>query len=367
MLNLLIGIAIFQCTFFAVFLVSGKRRKNYSNRFLSFLLISLVIAFIDHYYQANFNVLEYPQYLFVFNFSAIFTTPILLLYTKSTLDPNFRFSSKNILYFVPGFSFILFFIFDYHILSFEEKIHYIQDIPANYLVAYFIPIFGNLLSFAFVIQCMRLVYGVSSQLSRKQIPEIKHIRIIMFLLLSLLIFFITTAFNILFDEILHNAFAYEYVVIAEVFSWFAFSIVLIYHGLTTPGLFLPQMIKIKYEKSVLKESDKHIFRDRLNEYMLIEQPFLNPKLNLNSLSQKTNIPPKYLSQIINEEKGLNFFDYINYYRVENVKQRLNTGEHHSRVILSIALDAGFNSKAAFNRAFKKNTGITPSQYIKSIK
>ncbi|MES9930149.1 MAG: helix-turn-helix domain-containing protein, partial [Candidatus Thiodiazotropha sp. 6PDIVS] len=74
--------------------------------------------------------------------------------------------------------------------------------------------------------------------------------------------------------------------------------------------------------------------------------------------------PNYLSQVINEQSGYNFFDFINRYRVDEAKRCLTTPSGQSNV-LSIALDSGFNSKSAFYTAFKRHTGQTPSQYRKS--
>ena len=63
---------------------------------------------------------------------------------------------------------------------------------------------------------------------------------------------------------------------------------------------------------------------------------------------------------------MNFNDFINHYRIEAVKEKLNFGEHHKTTLLGIAFDCGFNSKATFNRAFKKSTSLSPKDYLKSI-
>ena len=63
---------------------------------------------------------------------------------------------------------------------------------------------------------------------------------------------------------------------------------------------------------------------------------------------------------------MNFNDFINNYRVEDVKKAFDKGEHKKTTLLGIAFDCGFNSKATFNRAFKKNTGISPKEYLKKV-
>ena len=79
-----------------------------------------------------------------------------------------------------------------------------------------------------------------------------------------------------------------------------------------------------------------------------------------------NASPNLLSRIINTGFGLNFNDFINRYRVEAVKVSILQKQHERLTLLAIALASGFNSKTTFNRAFKKHTGMTPAQYIKTI-
>lgn len=106
---------------------------------------------------------------------------------------------------------------------------------------------------------------------------------------------------------------------------------------------------------------------RLEALMKAEKPFLNPGLSLSKLADLVGLPSHQLSKTINDGFQKNFFDYINTYRIEAFKERISKGEHLERTILSIALDVGFNSKTAFNRAFKKHTQLTPRQYLRQEK
>ncbi|MFM9911291.1 MAG: helix-turn-helix domain-containing protein, partial [Chitinophagaceae bacterium] len=65
----------------------------------------------------------------------------------------------------------------------------------------------------------------------------------------------------------------------------------------------------------------------------------------------------------NQAFGLSFNDYINQYRVEAVLEKLRNGEQKRQTLLSIAFDSGFNSKATFNRAFKKSMGVSPKEWL----
>ncbi|MEZ4686696.1 MAG: AraC family transcriptional regulator [Bacteroidia bacterium] len=94
-----------------------------------------------------------------------------------------------------------------------------------------------------------------------------------------------------------------------------------------------------------------------------EKPFLDPDLNLAALAGKLKTSPAMLSKTINLIHKQNFNDYINGFRCREVIRRLEAGEHTHFTFLSIALDAGFNSKATFNRAFKKYSGESPRQFV----
>lgn len=100
--------------------------------------------------------------------------------------------------------------------------------------------------------------------------------------------------------------------------------------------------------------------------MTTEKPYLEADLSLPELANKLDIPSHHLSRVINEQFGVNFFDFVNQYRVEEVKSRINNPEFENLSLLGIAFDCGFNTKSAFNRVFKKMTGFTPSEYKNKI-
>ncbi len=120
----------------------------------------------------------------------------------------------------------------------------------------------------------------------------------------------------------------------------------------------------KYIDSNLSNEKKERFQKELIEFMDKEKPFLNPDLTINQLAKSIDIPVKNVSQIINESFQSNFFDFINQFRIEMAKSMLNNDIKNSKslTIQQIFYDVGFNSKSAFNRAFKKNTQMTPSQF-----
>lgn len=122
----------------------------------------------------------------------------------------------------------------------------------------------------------------------------------------------------------------------------------------------------KYRKSALSTEARQNVLTRLQAYMRKERPYLDNELTLPQLAQGIDVPSHQLSQSINEGLGKSFFDFVNEYRVDEAKQALQRPVARRPNILTIAHDAGFNSKSAFYRAFRKHGGITPSEFRRAV-
>jgi ligand-binding sensor domain-containing protein/AraC-like DNA-binding protein len=122
--------------------------------------------------------------------------------------------------------------------------------------------------------------------------------------------------------------------------------------------------KEKYKTSALLPETVEQVLPRLTRLMEEEKLYLDPDLTLKKLSERLQVHYNHLSRIINEHLGKSFNDYINTYRIEEAKKRLADPGEARKTVLEIAYDTGFYSKSVFNTAFKKFTGITPSQFRK---
>jgi len=96
----------------------------------------------------------------------------------------------------------------------------------------------------------------------------------------------------------------------------------------------------------------------------VQASFANPYLNIDDVAKELNISSNYLSQIISQN-NTKFNSYLNTLRVESAKEMLLDETFSKYTIIAIGLEAGFNSKASFYRAFKTHTGKTPVEYQKS--
>ncbi len=118
----------------------------------------------------------------------------------------------------------------------------------------------------------------------------------------------------------------------------------------------------KRKTFILEEKDSKNLLNTLTIFMNEKKPFLEGDISLITLASSIEVNPKALSYVINEHMHKNFNQYINDWRIEEVKKRLNDKKYSNLKMLTIAFDCGFNSKSTFNLAFKKATGLSPSEY-----
>ena len=131
--------------------------------------------------------------------------------------------------------------------------------------------------------------------------------------------------------------------------------------LTTPSIL--ELPKLLDNKQPDYDSLSPSALQELEQYMAREKPYLNPEIKIGELADELDLPKHQLSRLINLGFGKNFFDFVNGYRVrEFIRLRQEDGSV-SYNTLELAFQSGFNSKSAFNRAFRKEIGKSPRDYF----
>lgn len=105
----------------------------------------------------------------------------------------------------------------------------------------------------------------------------------------------------------------------------------------------------------------------LDSYMTRERPYLRGKFRLQDLSEATGLPIHRISAYVNRRKNMNFFGYLNYYRLQECLGKLSSGEHQSKTLEALAEECGFQNRTTFIRVFKQHTGKTPTEFISSLR
>lgn len=204
------------------------------------------------------------------------------------------------------------------------------------------------------------------------IPELKWLKILTLLMLVIIVlnvFSTTNPILVVGGKII----ALETVVQIGIF---ALVNLIAFQGLKNPHFFrqitqdeknlTTEIFNSKKDSKSSNEID-HEKLEALEIYMNAEKPYLEPDLTIQSLAGKLQIHPKTLSQIINQHFQVNFSEYINTARLEEVKKLLANNSDPGMTVMEIMYDCGFNSRSVFNGYFKKKTGMTPSQYISNLK
>ena len=131
------------------------------------------------------------------------------------------------------------------------------------------------------------------------------------------------------------------------------------------GLFsYENQLFLKYKKSGLTDSLSKELRNQLLYLFNEEKIYKENNISLELLAQKLNTTRHNTSQVINEHFNISFHELINKYRIEEAKKLLDNDHQKNLNIIDIAYEVGYNNKVTFNKAFKKDTQLTPSEYQK---
>lgn len=134
-----------------------------------------------------------------------------------------------------------------------------------------------------------------------------------------------------------------------------------YQSFRHPGL-LNERPAAKYDKSALSQPAARSILATIKMHMGTHKPYLDSSLKLHDLAKQLSFSAHHISQVINELEQQNFSDFINRYRINDAKEMLGNPDLADNKIIEVAYDTGFNNKTSFSNAFKKFTGMSPSEF-----
>ncbi|MVM28993.1 helix-turn-helix domain-containing protein [Spirosoma sp. HMF4905] len=133
-----------------------------------------------------------------------------------------------------------------------------------------------------------------------------------------------------------------------------------------PRSSVPTQPEVRYRHSGLPAHIARQFAQQLQELMCTEKLYHDNELRLETVAERLNISRHHLSQVLNEQLGMNFFEYINSLRIKEARELLQQVPRQQLNIIEVAYQVGFNNKVSFNKAFKHSTGQTPSEFRRSM-
>jgi AraC-like DNA-binding protein len=361
LVSIIILIGIAQGIFFGVLLLTLKRGNKKSNLLFGILMILFSVS-ISGFEMIRLNLFEKLPFLIGTTYTVVFLFgPLYFFYVKSLTDKNFRLRKRKLLHFLP---FVLFLLYKlpFYIKSPEEKISYINQS--------FYQLESTIIMSIMSIHIFVYLYLVHKKLQehlaniKRVISSVEKVNL-NWIRIGMASFFIIFILIALFSSLYWigiNLFHIYQVIIPVMVS---LTILFLGYWSISQPIIIPveeeQKVK-KYEKSSLTDELANGSLRKLIRLMENEKFFMKSDITLNKLADELMISPHHLSQIINEKTNQNFFDFINSYRIEEAKKLLVDPKGELLTILAIADEVGFNSKSAFNNAFKKNTGMTPTEY-----
>jgi AraC-like DNA-binding protein len=348
-------IALFQIVVFVILLAKRRQIKFESRLFLIFFLLVIGICLLDrlqYFYRSFLHRHNFPH---LFNTGDIFSLlylPALYFYIKSITTPGFKIHKRYLWHLLPSLIVFINLFFNYYIKPADIKFSLLKENMAFHKNFIQLEVFNlfHLLQLGYLFAGFYLLRNYQkkvrdffSSYNKMQIPAIYAI---------LLLILIVRLTNMVAFKINH-----QLAINMDVFLTL-YSTLIIIIGYLQPKIFLQQtdLQKLNSHKAI-----DPITISELNRLMEIDKLYLNPELTLNDLAEKLEISTRELSFILNSELKLNFFNFVNTFRINEAKHILSE-KTNNKTILEILYEVGFNNKSAFNRVFKEFTGYTPTEF-----
>ncbi|WP_106793196.1 helix-turn-helix domain-containing protein [Aquimarina sp. Aq78] len=363
LLNQLVYFGYFQSLFLlCIYLFSPKNRKNI-NGYVAFLVLVLMIGlsgrvlYISDIFGKNFRLIAFSEFATLLFGSTIY------LFTKSSLL-NKRFSYQDLLHYLPGIFYIIFVIFMFMLPTDEVIGARIKSGELFRTITIFIGI-GLLFNITYWVMSLQLFLSFRKGLRDELSYTVKTQFFFNFLIaigICLLCWVIVYFISILGFEMLERT--------AREAIWLSIALIILfiaYYGMISPDLFkiIPSRVQKKYTQSKLSKSDLDHLQTKLDQLMVEKKPYLNRKLLKAELADMLGVSSPEIARLLNENIGMNFFEYINYHRIKEFVELAKTDKAKNFTFFGLAQEAGFNSKTTFNKSFKKLMGTSPKEYFTS--
>lgn len=386
-INSIFYIGCLQGIILSIFLFNAKTNVI-SNRLFGLLTLSWAIVLLVFALQSYGLFRHFPHLLKTFSHIEFVWFPLLFLSIKYLLNSHDKFKKMDLLHFTPLLFNILLYS-GFYIKSSAEKIELLSANRGFYYVANEISyeilslqgIVYSILGLTMINYYRRNVIDFQSNID---IKILKALRI--GVILSLIAWTIGIFGNILEGasiEIGFDLFQFVYLFFVAIIYIISFMAIrspeiyklmenrndALYMTLSKPKNKITNNLNEEFQVSdiLIKEMDLEMqLNETLIKFMESSKPYLDPDLSLQSLAKSLDVSRHQLSSAINTIQKVNFYEFVNSYRVNEVVKLLENVENRNKKNYDLAFDAGFNSRASFYRIFKQVMGQTPSDYRRAI-
>lgn len=359
-----------------ILLLLIKSKTKESPQRLLLLFFSITLLYIIHGYAQIHKLKFLFLTTFVFNeIIEVFTGPLIFVYIKSLFEEKTKLIRKYYVHFIPtllyalcvSIPFLISIIKKGFIFGYLKVLNDHSDLIAIVLMLYFI--FYTIFSLKLFYRYKSAMKFNFSNISENDFGWVK--RMLIGILMILCLDITLTMYELVVEKL---NFETKYLTFISVITFMGY---LGYYGVKQSKILLPDFLintPIKTDKegkkneylSGINDEELYDLKLSLEHIMSIEKKYLDEDLTLSMLANTISISDKKLSAFLNQYLKTTFYDYVNKYRVASVKEKMKSSEYNNITLLGIAYESGFKSKTSFNRIFKKETGLSPSQFKSSF-
>jgi len=344
-------------------LITSKNKKSIKLSLSALLLITSLIIVLGTIHSSGKTI----YYIHLFRIDSPFHYlfgPTLYFYTLAVLNPNFKYRSIHLLHVLPfiiNCIELIPFYTNSETLKLEDYENYKNKgsiiMPIHYLLK----------------SILFLIYFVAQYYILKKYHLFKLIKNKSYsYLASWFLIYMSSQFLLILGAFINISTSLE--LFADPYQFVIYTIVFFNFSIVLGILFIPKlsygMISTekdpieKYSSSKLSEKEKDKIISLLNDFVMRnDKPYLNEQITLTQVSMLLKVSSQNLSQVINEKTKCNFNNFINQYRIEEAKILLISDSYKNLTIEAIAQKSGFRCKSTFYEAFKKETKMTPKEFI----
>lgn len=343
------------------FVLIRKTENHLANKFLALVMLIFALDLFGGVLFLSGNIHHMPWFMALNNSFPYLYGPLIFLYTIFLIHKREQVKWFDYLHFLP---FIFIQIYAVFFFYFEDPVYQLSMLDFEIAQPLAIQIIGGLIPVSGIIYMIyttkeSIVYNRKIKNSFSNIEDIdvswlQHtvIGTIIIWTVVVLAYFVGFAYG---QELQANMLIY--------ISLSIFLYTLAFKSYKQPEIksFEKKETSV-YKNSGLSDEKAEEYLKKLKTLIQEEKTYLDPKLNLGELAKKVEFSSHNLSEVINRKLDQNFYDFINSYRVEEVKRLMKNDKESTFSILAHGYDAGFTSKSSFYTSFKKFTGQTPAKY-----
>ncbi|QCW99582.1 helix-turn-helix transcriptional regulator [Aggregatimonas sangjinii] len=362
---LLLAIGSIQGMIYGFILLKSTKHNKLANRILATILLLLSYR-LSIQIMRLFGLGYYDSWYYVMIDISWIYGALIYFYTKARTQPNFKFKKKDWIHFLPVIVQICCSVFvrlqNIYWDGTKESLswlgYYGYVVWMNNSTIYIV---ASILIIGYAYKSLKLVNSVNEKIEIKRTDPAWIKRIIT----SFLVYFSLVLIVLLVDLVIYKSLnngSYFYFTRFYYYPFFI-GIAIITYWIGLEGFSRRNDPKLTIKTRIHPDEFERLkdISRQLENAMENDKLFKDQELSLRSVSERLKIKPYLISKSLNEIYNKRFNDFVNEYRVKEVQLLLQNSNSSKYTLLSIAMDAGFNSKSSFNRAVKKQLGILPSE------